>query len=87
MSKDNRKKIFVLDSSAISHDHNTIDNIHEHDVAIPISVLEELDTFKKGNGTINFMKAFRKLNKIKSLSIVFPLFNESKRLKTSIKHE
>ena len=32
------------------------------------------------------MKAFRKLNKIKSLSIVFPLFNESKRLKTSIKH-
>ena len=53
--KDNRKKIFVLDSSAILHDHNTIDNFHEHDVAIPISVLEELDTFKKGNGTINFI--------------------------------
>ena len=55
MGKDNRKKIFVLDSSAILHDHNTIDNFHEHDVAIPISVLEELDTFKKGNGTINFI--------------------------------
>ena len=52
--KDKNKKIFVLDSSAILHDHNTINNFSEHDVAVPISVLEELDNFKKGNDTINF---------------------------------
>lgn len=55
MNKHKRKKIFVLDSSAILHDHNTINNFKEHDVAIPITVLEELDNFKKGNGTINFI--------------------------------
>ncbi len=55
MSNQKGKKIFVLDSSAILHDHNTINNFKEHDVAIPISVLEELDNFKKGNGTINFI--------------------------------
>lgn len=48
------KKIFVLDSSAILHDLNTVSNFSEHDVAVPISVLEELDNFKKGNDTINF---------------------------------
>lgn len=48
------RKIFVLDSSAILHDLNTVMNFSEHDVAVPISVLEELDNFKKGNDTINF---------------------------------
>lgn len=47
-------KIFVLDTSVILYDHNAINNFHEHDVAIPITVLEELDNFKKGNDTINF---------------------------------
>lgn len=48
------RKIFVLDTSVILHDHNSINNFHEHDVAIPITVLEELDNFKKGNDTKNF---------------------------------
>ncbi len=48
------RKIFVLDTSVILYDHNAIRNFHEHDVAIPITVLEELDNFKKGNDTINF---------------------------------
>jgi PhoH-like ATPase len=29
-------------------------NFAEHDVVIPITVLEELDQFKKGNDTKNF---------------------------------
>jgi PhoH-like ATPase len=49
-----RKKIFVLDTSVILHDHNSIKKFEEHDVVIPITVLEELDNFKKGNETINF---------------------------------
>ncbi|UKT65507.1 PhoH family protein [Pedobacter mucosus] len=47
-------KIFVLDTSVILYDHDAINNFHEHDVAIPIQVLEELDNFKSGNDTRNF---------------------------------
>jgi PhoH-like ATPase len=48
------KKIFVLDTSVILYNHNSINSFDENDVAIPITVLEELDNFKKGNDTINF---------------------------------
>lgn len=48
------KKIFVLDTSVILYDHNAIKNFEEHDIVIPIQVLEELDHFKKGNDTRNF---------------------------------
>jgi PhoH-like ATPase len=52
--KKEEKKIFVLDTSVIIYDHNAINEFDEHDVAIPITVLEELDNFKKGNDTKNF---------------------------------
>ncbi len=48
------KKVFVLDTSVIIYEHNSIMNFEEHDVGIPITVLEELDNFKKGNDTKNF---------------------------------
>ncbi|MFN2423353.1 MAG: PIN domain-containing protein, partial [Cryomorphaceae bacterium] len=48
------KKIFVLDTSVILYDSNALKNFEEHDIAIPIQVLEELDNFKKGNETVNF---------------------------------
>jgi PhoH-like ATPase len=54
MAKKADRKIFVLDTSAILFDHNAVTNFAEHDVAIPISVLEEIDRFKKGNDVINF---------------------------------
>ncbi len=49
-----QKKIFVLDTSVIIYSHDSIMNFAEHDVGIPITVLEELDQFKKGNDTKNF---------------------------------
>ena len=49
----NDRKIFVLDTSVILYDHNAINCFQEHDVVIPITVLEELDNFKKGNDMIN----------------------------------
>lgn len=49
-----QKKIFVLDTSVILFSHDSIMNFAEHDVGIPITVLEELDNFKKGNDTLNF---------------------------------
>lgn len=48
------KKIFVLDTSVIIFDHNSIISFDEHDIVIPITVLEELDNFKKGNETRNY---------------------------------
>ncbi len=48
------KKVFVLDTSVIIYEHNSIMNFEEHDIGIPITVLEELDQFKKGNDTKNF---------------------------------
>jgi PhoH-like ATPase len=49
-----KKKIFVLDTSVLLHDHSAINNFERHDVSIPITVLEELDKFKVGNDTKNF---------------------------------
>ncbi|MFH1000213.1 MAG: PhoH family protein [Bacteroidota bacterium] len=48
------KKIFVLDTSVILYNHHAIHSFGDNDVAIPITVLEELDDFKKGNDSKNF---------------------------------
>lgn len=48
------RKIFVLDTSVIIYDYTAIKNFKEHDVVVPITVLEELDNFKKGNDDKNF---------------------------------
>lgn len=52
MSK--KQKIFVLDTSVLLHDFQAITNFKNQHVAIPITVLEELDNFKLGNDTKNF---------------------------------
>jgi PhoH-like ATPase len=48
------KKIYVLDTSVLLHDHNCINSFEDNRVAIPITVLEELDKFKVGNEIKNF---------------------------------
>lgn len=48
------KKLFVLDTNVILHDSSCLEHFQEHDVVLPITVLEELDNFKKGNESINF---------------------------------
>lgn len=52
--KAGERKIFVLDTSVILYSHDAIRNFEEHDVVIPITVLEELDHFKKGNDIKNY---------------------------------
>lgn len=47
-------KLFVVDTNVILHDADCIRNFEENDVAVPITVLEELDRFKKGHEDINF---------------------------------
>ena len=67
-----QRKIFVLDTSVILHDFNAIHNFKEHDVAIPITVLEELDTFKKGNSVLNLQarEFIRQLDKLSSTNML-----------------
>src|SRR5690554_3365553 len=49
-----QKKLFILDTNVLLHDFKCIFKFKEHDVLIPIVVLEELDKFKRGNDLINF---------------------------------
>lgn len=78
-----RKKIFVLDTSVILYSHDSIVNFAEHDVGLPITVLEELDQFKKGNDTKNFearefIRLLDKLAKDHSLQDWIPLNGKTK---------
>jgi len=81
--KKKEKKIFVLDTSVILYAHNAIMNFEEHDVCIPITVLEELDNFKKGSDTKNyeareFIRLFDKLSLGQKLQDWIPLNGKSK---------
>lgn len=49
-----RPKLFVLDTNVILHDSSCLRHFEENDIALPITVLEELDQFKKGSGEIHF---------------------------------
>jgi len=48
MSKNNLSRIFVLDTNVLMHDPASLFRFQEHDVFIPMVVLEELDSAKKG---------------------------------------
>jgi len=43
-----KRKIFVVDTNVLIHDPTSILRFQEHDVVIPIVVLEELDNIKVG---------------------------------------
>ncbi len=60
-----KRKVFILDTNVILHDHKCIYNFENNDVILPIVVLEELDKFKKGNDLINYQarEFVRDLNK------------------------
>ncbi len=49
-----KKKIFVLDTNVILHDSSCIYRFEENDIVIPVTVLEELDQFKRGHEILNF---------------------------------
>ena len=51
MSK--KPKIFIIDTNVILHDSSCIHQFQENDVVIPLTVLEELDQFKRGSQVIN----------------------------------
>ena len=49
-----KRKLFVLDTNVPLHDSQCIYHFEENDIVIPITVIEELDSFKKGNESVNY---------------------------------
>ncbi len=60
------KKTFILDTNVILHDYSSLLQFEDNDVVIPITVLEELDNFKKGSEEINYhaREFMRELDKL-----------------------
>lgn len=52
-SESKQVKTFILDTNVILHDASCIHQFQEHNVIIPMTVIEELDHFKRGNQIIN----------------------------------
>jgi PhoH-like ATPase len=46
-------KLYVLDTNVLMHDPSCLSRFHEHDLALPSTVLEELDKNKKGTSEAN----------------------------------
>lgn len=82
-NNDKTPKIYVLDTSVILYNHNALLTFEENDVALPITVLEELDNFKKGNDIINFearefIRLLDQLSNQKTTNDWLPLIPEKK---------
>ena len=52
MAKKN-PKTFIIDTNVILHDPNSIHQFEENNIVIPITVIEEIDHFKRGSQVIN----------------------------------
>ena len=77
---DVKTKIFVLDTCVLLFDHTALTNFEENKVALPITVLEELDRFKVGNETKHFearacIRILDKLSDANTLQDWIPLDN------------
>ncbi|MCK4797041.1 MAG: PhoH family protein [Spirochaetes bacterium] len=80
MLKNKNGKIFVIDTNVILYDHRCIYSFEEHDIVIPITVIEEMDRFKRGNEIINY-NARQFAREMDALS-EDKLFSEGVKLKT-----
>ncbi len=47
------KRVYVLDTNVLMHDPTSLFRFEEHDVFVPMTVLEELDHAKKGNSEVS----------------------------------
>ncbi len=64
-----KEKIFVLDTNVLLHDPESIFKFPRHEVAIPVTVLEELDKLKRTPGELgkNARAAIRELASLKAM--------------------
>ena len=67
------RKHFVLDTNVLLHNPQSIFKFEEHEVVIPLTVIEELDKFKKNNDETgrNARQVVRSLDKLRSFGHLF----------------
>lgn len=67
------RKHFVLDTNVLLHNPQSIFKFEEHEVVIPLTVIEELDRFKKNNDETgrNSRQVIRSLDKLRSFGHLF----------------
>ncbi len=53
MARRQAPKTFILDTNVILHDASCIHQFQENDIVIPLTVIEEIDHFKRGTQVIN----------------------------------
>jgi PhoH-like ATPase len=78
LSKTSKSKIFILDTNVVLHDHTSIYQFQDNDIILPITVLEELDKFKRGNQLLNYQA--REFVRILDEIVGDELFNGGKSL-------
>ena len=75
------RKHFVLDTNVLLHNPNAIFRFDEHEVVIPLTVIEELDRFKKNNDETgrNARQTIRSLDQLRAKGRLFEgvVWNES----------
>ncbi len=61
-----QRKMYVLDTNVLIHDPSAVLNFEEHDVVIPMTVLEELDALKNGKQAVaaDCRQAIRTIDRI-----------------------
>ena len=67
------RKHFVLDTNVLLHDPNALFRFEEHEVVIPLTVIEEIDRFKKNNDETgrNARQAIRSLDELRQKGRLF----------------
>jgi PhoH-like ATPase len=67
------RKHFVLDTNVLLHNPNSMFKFAEHEVVIPLTVIEELDTFKKNNDETgrNARQTIRALDRLREQGPLF----------------
>ena len=70
MSKQGKIKTFVLDTNVLLHSGSSIESFQDNDVVIPMTVIEELDKFKKNSDELgrNARLVIRMLDKLRKSS-------------------
>jgi len=66
LTNEQQRKIYILDTNVIIHDPSSLQRFDEHDVILPIVVLEEMDKVKKGFDELarNVREASRQLDEL-----------------------
>ena len=55
------KRIYVLDTNVLMHDPTALFKFEEHDVFLPMQVMEELDNAKKGTSEASLRPKVRQV--------------------------